>query len=436
MDQFVVDVGDDVGARGRPSRSCSATPTTACRSADDWARRGRARSTTRSSRASARGWCDGACRDDALTIAHPGRRWTRSARASRRSCGPATSWCSTVELGAGKTTLHPRPRRGARRARHRDEPDLRARAHPPAARRRRAARARRRLPARPAPSSSTTSTSTSPARSWSSSGARACSTASPIDWLQLDIERPLGGDPEADDDDDGDGVEPRHVLVTGHGDALGRPLVVRLNACSSPLIPPPARASPIVDRDAGVLAERSSRRHPRPRRARRQLHRRVPRRGRGRASRALRSRRRAWGRGRSPAFASASPPREPSPSASRKPVMPVVSHDAIAFGERRPAARRHRRAPPRGLLERVRRRRTPMASPCAFTVRRSCKPDELADAVPGYAGYRGSMRPRSARRRSACSPRALYAHGRAVRRERAAVPSLARRRRCRPARSG
>ena len=64
----------------------------------------------------------------------------------------------------------------------------------------------------------------------------------------------------------------------------------------------------------------------------------------------------AWVPARSPGCGSASPPHAPSRPARGIPVHPVASHDAVAFGAHRADAGRHRRPPPRGGLDDLRRR--------------------------------------------------------------------------------
>ena len=87
-----------------------------------------ARSTTRSSRASVHECSAGTCRD----CSRPPKRWRRSAprlapRAARGRPGGAQR-----RARRGQDHAHARHRRGARRARRGDEPDLRACAHAPA----------------------------------------------------------------------------------------------------------------------------------------------------------------------------------------------------------------------------------------------------------------------------------------------------------------
>ena len=91
------------------------------------------------------------------------------------------------------------------------------------------------------------------------------------------------------------------------------------------------------------------------------------------------------------------------------PVVPVVSHDAIAFGaSRRRSLVADRRAPPRGLLVGVRGARMPTGLPVRIGTARLSPSRPSSTAVTPTRRYRGSTRATVvARRRSACSPSAL-----------------------------
>ena len=83
------------------------------------------------------------------------------------------------------------------------------------------------------------------------------------------------------------------------------------------------------------------------------------------------------------------------------PVHPVASHDAVASGRNDPDPRRHRRPPPRGRLDHLRRRRARDSSGPHLA-----HPEDLETAVEGYAGSSASTPRRSAQHPSAWSPSA------------------------------
>ena len=183
----------------------------------------------------------------------------------------------------------------------------------------------------------------------------------------------LRRDPPTTVDDELDADEPRWSIAAtaragGRRRSLGWSMLLAIDTSAGTSVA-------VVDRDGGVLAERTRNRHDAARRGRSATlidGRAAP--SRGVAVAALSGVVAGMGPGRSPASGSASPPPAPSRSAPACPLVPVVSHDAIAFeryaaGHERPAARGHRRAPPRGLLVGLRRASTTRACRCGTTAR-------------------------------------------------------------------